>query len=392
MDLISFYEASFHASKERDFLRLVTDFFCAKESFLFSIPDAQSVVFKEAGSGIEQFRYRQAHPSWVSLLEKSQDFTVHKQIPKGFFDPLQEEKIQSALVWLFSTTAVKKKFFLLVGYTDLPQNLDSYSELGHRIFPCIRRWMESTQLLTSYEKIIDRFHTVMDTVEQPMIYVDAKSEESWINPSASGLLGLPTGEQQPVTLSLAMQNFFQKSEKNLFPVALDSDSIQKPKVYHFETKEPNPRYFEIHTRHTKTGVGKVWFFQDITSAILLSKAIQEKSEIKLLMASRMSHEIRNPLTGIIGIAEMLLDSPLEQGARNSLELIHRSGLSLLRLINEFLDLAKMEFQQLEIHPEPIEPEKLIQDAILLLDPIRKSRNNAILLQLVSTYKCNKMTG
>ena len=98
------------------------------------------------------------------------------------------------------------------------------------------------------------------------------------------------------------------------------------------------------------------------------QAIQA-NETKSLFLANMSHEIRTPLTAILGFAETLLDVKLDDNSHTSaVETIVRNGEHLLSLINDILDLSKIEADKLVIEKIPISPFQLLADIKSLLLP------------------------
>lgn len=98
-----------------------------------------------------------------------------------------------------------------------------------------------------------------------------------------------------------------------------------------------------------------------------TKQLEKSSSFKSEFLAKMSHELRTPLTGMLGFAQRLMDmSPGEHGHKEAVSTIMRNGDHLLELINDVLDLSKIEAGKLEITPQPCSPVDICHDVKALM--------------------------
>jgi len=127
-----------------------------------------------------------------------------------------------------------------------------------------------------------------------------------------------------------------------------------------------------------SGIGAVLFLvlkklqaliREQQAAVEFSEKVQEDAknaiEVKDRFLANMSHEIRNPMNGVLGMLHVLLDSELDAEQKRYAEIAYNSARALLTIVNDILDLSKIEAGKIELDIRPFDLEIAIKDIVSL---------------------------
>ncbi len=250
-----------------------------------------------------------------------------------------------------------------------------------------------TQELTEANRFLD---SVIENLPN-MVFVKDANELRFVRMNAAGekLLGFSRAE----LIGKNDSDFFPPDQARMF-IAGDRQTLRNHHLVDIPEETIQTRHQGERVLHTKKipifdAEGAPAFLlgisEDITEARQAQAAL-ERAEAEADRANRaksqflasMSHELRTPLNAILGFSELLRDdanSQFDLATRSRfLDQIHSSGKHLLQLINDILDLSKVEAGQMELQLETVELEKLIREVGASVEPL--ARNKGIALSVV----------
>jgi PAS domain S-box-containing protein len=123
----------------------------------------------------------------------------------------------------------------------------------------------------------------------------------------------------------------------------------------------------------------VWL-HDVPELHRAERSAQAATETKSAFLATMSHEIRTPMNGVLAIAELLMDTPLEEEQARMVRIVQQSAESLLRVINDILDFSKLESSQMQVEAIQFDLEEVLDGVIQLLRPKAAEKGLALALR------------
>jgi PAS domain S-box-containing protein len=158
--------------------------------------------------------------------------------------------------------------------------------------------------------------------------------------------------------------------------------------YSFERIRPNGKVLEVRHNPVPEG-GFVLIYSDITErkqaeTVLAAArdAAEEANRTKSTFLANMSHELRTPLNAIIGVTEMLQEDARDLDRADELEpldRVSRAARHLLALINDILDLSKIEAGRMEFEPERFSIAELVEEVTQTIEPLAIRNGNRLIV-------------
>jgi PAS domain S-box-containing protein len=230
--------------------------------------------------------------------------------------------------------------------------------------------------------------TILATSPDPIGLLD--SDGRFISLSAAGIemIGRPASEIIGHSMSDLIHPDEMEEVANAFRPVFTGEAEGAGIRHRLMRADGSELLVESHARAAMTpdGLQVTVVSRDITAAVyaeielIEAKAVAEDaSRAKTDFLSRMSHELRTPLNAILGFTQLLARDDLSPDQSDSVDQVLRAGRHLLALINDVLDIARIETGKLSLSPETIDVAGVVARAVDMIAPLADARHVQVIV-------------
>jgi len=247
----------------------------------------------------------------------------------------------------------------------------------------------------------EKLRAIVETAVDAIISIDKEGNICSYNSAAESMFGYQKNEVLGQNVVIILPEAFRNSHDEYISNYLQTG---KPKaigvIREMEAVRKNGQHFPIHVSISEVKVSDDVLFtgiiRDISELKAYQKSLQASKELansankaKTDFVSNMSHELRTPMNAILGFAQLLEmdeNEPLSASQKESVGEIKTAGKHLLSIINQILDLNKIEVGKTSIKLTKTSPTELIQESLALI--IQMSHTNNI--ELIDDIEYEKL--
>ncbi len=253
---------------------------------------------------------------------------------------------------------------------------------------------ELRQTMTVLQRSEERFRSLIENASDVIMILNDDGVIRYESPSVKRVLGYGAEE----LLGTEIYDFIHPDELSEVR-AVFTEVIQHPgliRAVEFQFRHKNSAWLSFECIANKPAkdselIGMIVNWREITERKQAQEELKKAKETaetanqaKSGFLANMSHELRTPLNAIIGYSEMLVEDGQDMGddatlesAIPDLQKIQSAGKHLLSLINDILDISKIEAGKMELFPESFEAGELIRDVVSTVHPLMEKNNNTL---------------
>jgi PAS domain S-box-containing protein len=243
--------------------------------------------------------------------------------------------------------------------------------------------IENAGLYTAAQRQKEYFETLVSNSPVAIVTLDRDHEIVACNPAFESLFGYPKEEAVGQALDALITTEDTRSEA----VAYTTEALDRPVHGIGRRRRKDGSMVDVEVLGVPVlvngeRVGLMGLYHDITELLQARRDAEAANSAKSQFLASMSHELRTPLNAIIGYSEMLQEEVQDMGEASlatDLQKIHTAGRHLLSLINNVLDLSKIEAGKMEVYAETFDVRQMIDDVVTTVHPLVERNGNTLVV-------------
>ena len=243
--------------------------------------------------------------------------------------------------------------------------------------------------ITERKKSEERFRLVVESAPNAMLLVNSEGKITLVNSQTEKLFQYAREELIDQGIEILIPKRFTEKHpgfRNMFFAKPETRSMGVGRELFASRKDGTEFPVEIGLNPIEFTDGNMVLASIID---ITERKTQESNRLKSDFLANMSHELRTPMNAIIGFSELLIDKKVGELSPKQLEYIndiHASGSHLLHLINDILDISKIESGKIELQLESFNIYKAIEEVIKVVKPLADKKH--ICIELKSSIVIN----
>jgi PAS domain S-box-containing protein len=211
-----------------------------------------------------------------------------------------------------------------------------------------------------------RLISLLEAAPDAIVSTDTEARIMTWNPGATRLFGYRPDQMIGKSANLLMPRHLRRTQRHLLLEALTGGNRKlTERAVEIQMQRADKREIPVEVAAASWTLNGETYYSAIMRDVTERRAVER---LKDRFVSNVSHELRTPMNGVIGLSELLLQTTLEERQRGYVEAIRQSGESLLTVINDILDLSKIEAGKVDLPLSQFDLRDLVEDVAALLGP------------------------
>ena len=259
-------------------------------------------------------------------------------------------------------------------HTEVGQIAEEYN----RVLQMVNAEMDARNVaLTALREAEEKYRSIFENSVEGIFQTSTDGRYLNVNPSLARIYGYDSPEDLMKGIGdISRQLYLDPNRREEFRQKIITEGVVTGFESQVYRRDGSVIWISEAARGVRNADGQIEIYEgtvvDITERKQLEdwrrqkEAADAANHAKSSFLARMSHEIRTPLNGVIGMTELLLTTELDARQRQFVNACQTSGRALLTLVNDILDLSKVEAGKLELDTHDFDLEQLVRDATEML--------------------------